>query len=390
MNAISERAYERILACVGKLFECDSLEQLQRVTLAEITALVGCDQITITTAVPTIPKVSMVCEPAFSKAMARPEETLAGHLADLPMLRHYLATGDTGAYKLSDFLSVSHYHALPLYQNLYRQLRYEDQLGFMLFPRGSELISIGLARDRRSFTERDRQTLNLVSPYVAQAYRRAEQLERLQRTLRESDFGRANTRVTAIVLDTRHRPLRFGEGAQEWIRNFFPDDPGNPASLPETIAEWLEGKRADAGRVSSAGGHDTLVQECEGQRLAFRLLPGLRGTERILALGLQRQAGAAHWLLPRILTPRETEVLLEVEEGKSNDEVSVALDISPLTVRKHLEHIFEKLQVASRTAAVKQFRRRCSIFTRAVAGLWVGLLGPESIDCLLALEVIPF
>ena len=52
------------------------------------------------------------------------------------------------------------------------------------------------------------------------------------------------------------------------------------------------------------------------------------------------------------LTNRETEILGWVARGKTNQEIAVLLIVSPHTVRKHLEHVYEKLRVNSRTAAV--------------------------------------
>jgi len=51
------------------------------------------------------------------------------------------------------------------------------------------------------------------------------------------------------------------------------------------------------------------------------------------------------------LTPRETEVLAWVAQGKSNGVIGTILGISPRTVQKHLERAFPKLGVESRTAA---------------------------------------
>lgn len=51
------------------------------------------------------------------------------------------------------------------------------------------------------------------------------------------------------------------------------------------------------------------------------------------------------------LTSREAEVLLWIAQGKSNRDVAEILDCSPRTVNKHLEQIFENLQVENRTAA---------------------------------------
>jgi DNA-binding CsgD family transcriptional regulator len=51
------------------------------------------------------------------------------------------------------------------------------------------------------------------------------------------------------------------------------------------------------------------------------------------------------------LTPREREILDHVAAGATNAQSATALGISPATVRKHLEHAYEKLHVSTRTAA---------------------------------------
>lgn len=52
------------------------------------------------------------------------------------------------------------------------------------------------------------------------------------------------------------------------------------------------------------------------------------------------------------VTKREAEVLYWVALGKTNRDIGEILDLSPRTVNKHLEHIFTKLNVETRTAAV--------------------------------------
>lgn len=52
------------------------------------------------------------------------------------------------------------------------------------------------------------------------------------------------------------------------------------------------------------------------------------------------------------LTPRERQVLGHVAEGRTNAEIGWLLDISPETVRKHLENAYAKLGVHTRTGAV--------------------------------------
>lgn len=55
------------------------------------------------------------------------------------------------------------------------------------------------------------------------------------------------------------------------------------------------------------------------------------------------------------LTRREIEVLEWVTRGKTNTEIGMILHISSRTASKHLEHIYTKLGVESRTAAVVAF-----------------------------------
>jgi DNA-binding CsgD family transcriptional regulator len=52
------------------------------------------------------------------------------------------------------------------------------------------------------------------------------------------------------------------------------------------------------------------------------------------------------------LTDRETEIVRRVAEGATNVAIAHALEVSPRTVAKHLEHIYRKLGVSSRAAAV--------------------------------------
>jgi DNA-binding CsgD family transcriptional regulator len=51
------------------------------------------------------------------------------------------------------------------------------------------------------------------------------------------------------------------------------------------------------------------------------------------------------------LTAREAEVLYWVVKGKTNRDIGDILGTSPRTVTKHLEHVFGKLGVETRTAA---------------------------------------
>jgi DNA-binding CsgD family transcriptional regulator len=68
------------------------------------------------------------------------------------------------------------------------------------------------------------------------------------------------------------------------------------------------------------------------------------------------------------LTLREREIVYLVGQGRTNSEIATVLWISPGTVKKHLEHVYEKLGVSGRTAAVSRLRAMSHGSAEGVAG----------------------
>jgi len=58
------------------------------------------------------------------------------------------------------------------------------------------------------------------------------------------------------------------------------------------------------------------------------------------------------------LSNRENEILQHLAAGLLYKEIAAQLFISPETVRKHVYHIYEKLQVGNRVEAINKFFRR--------------------------------
>ncbi len=94
----------------------------------------------------------------------------------------------------------------------------------------------------------------------------------------------------------------------------------------------------------AVGDHDTADLELDTARAAFGQLGAKPDQARVEAL-IGRDGTDER------LTPREIEVLRLVASGRSNSEIAAALVISEHTVARHLQNIFGKLGVSSRTAA---------------------------------------
>jgi DNA-binding CsgD family transcriptional regulator len=99
-----------------------------------------------------------------------------------------------------------------------------------------------------------------------------------------------------------------------------------------------------AGACRELGDDDSAKLEQEASRRAYRRLGAVPGREG-------RPSGAPPGGSDGGLTDRELEVLRLVGAGKSNREVAAELVISEHTVARHMQNIFAKLGVSSRTAA---------------------------------------
>jgi DNA-binding CsgD family transcriptional regulator len=96
----------------------------------------------------------------------------------------------------------------------------------------------------------------------------------------------------------------------------------------------------------AVGDGDTAEMELDAARLGFEALGATVDLARVESL---LRPGPAP--LPAGLTAREVEVLTLVAEGRTNREIASALFISEHTVARHLQNIFAKTGVTSRTAA---------------------------------------
>ena len=99
------------------------------------------------------------------------------------------------------------------------------------------------------------------------------------------------------------------------------------------------------------------ISQHQKQSLAQQTISELNGA----LVAAQDNAGAGSLTQERLhslgLTRREAEVMVWVAQGKSNSDIATILESSPRTIAKHIEHVFGKFNVESRTAAVAEARR---------------------------------
>ena len=174
--------------------------------------------------------------------------------------------------------------------------------------------------------------------YVVKPVRAQEVLARLATHVRNARAARLAREAVdlgglgVLVVDGRGRIAWQSPQAQRWLGEFFGG---------ADAAGWLQGD-ADEREQAHADGRSLLAR-----RLGH---VGLGETMWLLRVRAAGEAAPSR-LATASLTPRETEVLSWIAKGKTNRDVADILGLSPRTVNKHLEHVFEKLGVETRAAA---------------------------------------
>jgi DNA-binding CsgD family transcriptional regulator len=137
--------------------------------------------------------------------------------------------------------------------------------------------------------------------------------------------------------------------------------------LPESLWRWVKQQEvALKGRDDVLLQRNLLVLEREGKRFVIRLVSDL--DQNLLLLEEHPTTMQLQSLVPFGLSPREAQVLDWVAQGKTNKEIGVILELSPRTVQKHLEHIYRKIYVESRTAAAAKAYEIASMATNQTVG----------------------
>lgn len=88
-----------------------------------------------------------------------------------------------------------------------------------------------------------------------------------------------------------------------------------------------------------------------GRQLTIRLLIELPGVRYLLLLE-EQTLSSLNFLAALGLSQRETEVLALIIQGRDNKAIASQLSVYPSTIRKHLENIYQKWGVKSRTEAI--------------------------------------
>jgi len=342
MESLREHDVSALLDFLRMLYALRDLRTFCSHVISAVPKLVGSDITTYNEVNCESQQNATVSDPPHALDFPDSHRIFNQHIPEHPLIGHYARSGDPRVLKMSDFLTRSKFHSVGLYTDFYRRVGVEHQMALMLPAAPPLVIGIALNRGRPDFTERERLLLNLIRPHLVQAYENATAVTTMAEESAAMNamehFGRA-----AIVL-TRHGRVRLiSTVAEQLFAKYFGS---RRNGLPDCIKRWMEHQNS---LLASMQPPVPLIVNRGEERLIVRMLPDC--DQVLLHLTEQVTAICPQTLQTQGLTTREAEVLAWVARGKTNFEVATILSVRLRTVKKHMERIFQKLGVESRTAA---------------------------------------
>jgi DNA-binding CsgD family transcriptional regulator len=157
-----------------------------------------------------------------------------------------------------------------------------------------------------------------------------------------------------IVLTSDLKVHLMTPKAWELLREYFSISSDARTCLPENLLRWIRHQISQLNQTVELCSICLPLQlEREGKQLVVRLIREQLGEQYLLLLEEQILHTLSIELLELLgLTKREAEVLFWVTQDKSDKEIATILNLRAGTIKKHLEHVYQKLGVQTRIAAV--------------------------------------
>lgn len=183
--------------------------------------------------------------------------------------------------------------------------------------------------------------------YVTKPLREPELLARIEAHLRSrrrvaETQNAADAAGDAIIAVNADHSVKWATPlAQRWMASLLESS----GQLPAPVRRWMDAQ-------SAPRSEDSVSLISAGQRLVFSRLRSDTPDTFMLLIRRNDPVPTPEVLSRTLrLTAREGEVLYWVALGKTTPDIASILESSPRTVNKHLEHIYMKLGVETRTAA---------------------------------------
>lgn len=325
-------------------FVSAALESLTDVVASELTTLSICD-----------------LAGGSRRVVGRKGETLSAadraafdrHFHTHPLVRFHSTHPSGPTQRVSDCMNVSVFRKSALHADYYRRIGINFVMALPLRIDSGSVISVVFNRSHADFQDHERGVLDAIRQPLAAIYRNLIVREDAGVGLRRVSQLAADGGWQMIHVSLSGRILDGSPTALSLLSRFFPEFALRArVTLPAPLLTWFTRTRGWGLERPAMNTGEHFALSRLGCRLNVHFVPDPESGEAGFLLMKRERLDLRSADLARLpLTHREREILALVGKGKTNGEIGVILTISARTVQKHLEHVFQKLGVETRTAA---------------------------------------
>ncbi len=210
-------------------------------------------------------------------------------------------------------------------------------------------VSFGIQREGSDFTLQERAVFEFLRPFILAAYERIVALERTTAALGGLTDAMFRGAPGLIEMNAAMHILRTNETAERLLQQLGWRKPQKWRLPPVLLSQTLAAQARTLDQGYSGSWQVTIGHEVVSAEMTWN---PQKGTFLLLLEGALPRPAADFKSLG--LTPRQSEILSWIAQGKSNGDIATILGLSASTVARHVEQIFIRLGVETRTAAAAQ------------------------------------
>jgi DNA-binding CsgD family transcriptional regulator len=335
------------------VYRSTNFEDLVDLLVAKLPPLIGAEEVLVMQISPT----DGVCEVSTHGPLAR---RLAANLARVndendrhPIHKKvdFSDPGDLG-FAMSDHMSSEDYKSSPFTQAVFGSMAADDVLFGMIVQGEYRKAYLNCYLRGGHFTAEARERFDAILLTARGVLDRMEFFN-IDKMVRQRIFmSRAEAPLAVLILKANGEITPLNHAAVQMAEAWWGPD--------EAVRQLGEAKMNEIfGLLSTAWANPVtavwkdLNLDLGGGLKKIHALPQLRG-EIILMLAVD-EAPPGEDVVVGILTRRQREIMDWIAEGKTSAEAAIILGISPRTVEKHLEAVFQRMGVENRIAAVRRY-----------------------------------
>lgn len=353
METLTKRDDRRIRQFKERLKAVPSKTEFIGELVTALSTVISADVISYNEVTPNLRMAAYMVWPPNHPEIPDALKNFGRYAHQNPLVTYAAQSNSIEAHKITNFISHQKFCNTDHYNEFHRPLQLPYNMAVKVTPSNTSSIAVSFLRSQRDFSSHDTTLLNGLRKHIMRAYKLVTMLTEMQNdeAVNHETIG---TRCLSLIEVTREGRIRLSSPTSESILATYAGGTKHAHGyLPPHICEWL---RHEINQEASDSDVHRLSDPLRINRPRGTLMIHLhsQGQHPLLLLEEVHVDVSEIKLCKLSLTSREKEIWDLLIQGKTNPEIGDILDVSPGTVKKHLQSAYRKRGVETRYAAMCQ------------------------------------